>query len=268
MSADIATRPVVYRMPCMDDVIVRRTETLDLYCPPAGGTGLPIVLFVMGFPDAGTRRMIGCSAKDMASYVGWARLVATFGMVGVTYIAEEPAAAMHDVLRQLRDQAGVLGIDSTRIGVWACSGHVPMALSLLMSGEPGLGCAALLYGYTLDLDQATHVADAAARFRFVNAAVGRSVEELPRDLPLLIVRAGSDEMPGLNQALDAFIAQALRANLPLSLINHPRGPHAFDIVEDSDASARVVMRTLAFLQMHLRPAMMAVGQEKPGLDIR
>lgn len=261
--AEIAARRVVYRMPCMDEAIVRQDGGLDLYYPPGwqpGAAALPAVLFVIGYPDAGTRRFIGCSAREMASFVDWAKLVASFGMVAVTYAPDQPDRDVYERLRHLRAQAGPLGIDASRLGVWACSGHVPVALSLLMSGEAGLRCAALLYGYLLD------AADAAATFRFVNAAAGRSVDDLPRDLPLLIVRAGRDEMPGLNAGIDAFVAQALRANLPLTLINHHTAPHAFDIADDTDASRLVVMRTLAFLQLHLRPVVMAVRKEEVRVD--
>jgi acetyl esterase/lipase len=252
--AEIATRPVVYRMPCMDDVIVRRdlpyksSLTMDVYYPPASKAQapLPAVVFVMGYPDAGTRRIVGCSAKEMACFIDWAKLVATFGMVAITYAAAQPDVDVHDLLRHLRAQAQPLGIDVGRLGVWACSGHGPVALSLLMSGEPGLACAALIYPCLPEL------ADASI---------------WPRDLPLLLARAGRDEMPGLNAAIDAFVPRALGLNLPLTLINHHTAPHAFDIVDDTDASRQVVMRTLAFLQLHLRPAMMAVGQEKPGLHV-
>ena len=40
-------------------------------------------------------------------------------------------------------------------------------------------------------------------------ARGRSADDLPRDLPLLVVRAGKDETPGLNASVDAFVRDAL-----------------------------------------------------------
>jgi hypothetical protein len=251
---DVATRPVVYRMPCMDQAILRQDGGLDLYYPPGwqpGAESLPAVVLAVGYPGG---------IRKMRAFVDWAKLVASFGMVAVTYAPQEPDRDAVGVIRQVRAEAGLLGIDASRLGIWACSGHVPVALSLLMSGEAGLRCAALLYGYMLD------AAEAAAQFRFVNASAGRSVDDLPRDLPLLIVRAGRDEMPGLNAGIDAFVAQALRANLPLTLINHHTAPHAFDIGEGTDASRLTVMRTLAFLQLNLRPAVVPVRQEEECLD--
>ena len=89
------------------------------------------------------RRIVGCNAKDMASYVSWGRLIAASGLAAITYTASEPARDAHAILRHVRDHAGAFGIDERRIGVWACSGNVPTALSLLMDAEPPLACAAL-----------------------------------------------------------------------------------------------------------------------------
>ena len=81
---------------------------------------------------------------------------------------------------------------------------------------------------------------------------GRSLSEIG-DIPLLIARAGRDEMPGLNACLDRFVSAALRANRDLTLVNHASGPHAFDVAEDSDASRRTVRAILGYLQSMLLP---------------
>jgi hypothetical protein len=41
--------------------------------------------------------------------------------------------------------------------------------------------------------------------------------------PLFIARAGRDAVPLLNDALDRFVAAAVAANAPLTLVNHPTG---------------------------------------------
>jgi dienelactone hydrolase len=110
----------------------------------------------------------------------------------------------------------------------------------------------LCYGFTLDLDGATGVAEAAARFRFANPCAGRSLDDLPPGLPLFVARAGRDEFPGINAALDRFVAEALARNLPLELRNLPDAAHAFDILDASHASQQAVRRILAFLQAQLR----------------
>jgi hypothetical protein len=138
--------------------------------------------------------------------------------------------------------------------VWSYSGNVPNALGLLMDSPDGrYSCAALLYGYMLDLNGSTIVKDA-SRFGFVTPATGRSIADMPSGLPLFVVRAGLDEMPGLNRTIDAFVVQALENNLAITLVNHREGPHAFDAVHDSDETRRIIRQVLVFLTSHLLPA--------------
>jgi acetyl esterase/lipase len=103
----------------------------------------------------------------------------------------------------------------------------------------------------LDLDGSTAVAKAAKKWGFVNPAAGKSVADLPRDLPLFIVRAGRDETPHLNEALDAFLAKALAANLSITFVNHADAPHAFDVMLDSETSREIIRNILAFMRFHL-----------------
>jgi acetyl esterase/lipase len=114
-------------------------------------------------------------------------------------------------------------------------------------------CAALVYGYTMDLDGSTLVADASSTFRFRNACAGRTIDDLAADVPIFVVRAGRDEMPGLNEALDRFAGAALARNLPIALANHPAGVHAFDLYDDGPAARAAIRQTLAFLRAHLLP---------------
>jgi acetyl esterase/lipase len=260
---EIARKKVVYRMPAMDVATVRRDEVfpaadgealaMDLYHPPdRKSEAPPAVLFVMGYRDAGSQRILGCRAKEMESFIGWARLTAASGMAAVAYTTgADPVADARAALRHLRQRAGDLGIDAARIGLWACSGHVPNALSLLGEEKESLKCAALFYGYLLDLDGTSAVAEGSRAFGFVNPGAGQSVADLPRDTPLFIARAGRDEMPGLNGTIDRFIAAALAGNLPVTLVNLPDAPHAFDIVDDRESSREAIRQSLAFLRFHL-----------------
>ncbi len=87
-------------------------------------------------------------------------------------------------------------------------------------------------------------------WKFANPSAGKSVSDWPADVPLFIARAGRDQ-PGMNEAIDRFIAHALAANLPLTIANHPSGPHAFDLMDDSETSRQIVRRILEFLRSHL-----------------
>jgi acetyl esterase/lipase len=198
--------------------------------------------------------MLGCTLKDMGSYISWAQLAAASGLVAITYSNREPATDVHAVVQQVRRNAASLNIDENRIGIWACSGHVPNALSVLMrDGQDYLKCAALCYGYMLDLDGFTSVADGAKQFGFVNPCAGKSVDDLPSDIPLFIARAGQDQMPGLNDTLDRFQVKALTCNRAVTFVNHSVAPHAFDLFHDSETSREIIRRILMFLRFHLLP---------------
>lgn len=262
---EITKKRVIYQLPDMSDVEIRRdveyrltgTEslTLDVYYPrdSENGTRRPAVVFVNGYPDPGFQEMVGCKLKEMESYISWGQLTALSELVAITYsTGHAPAEDLVALLEYVRRNATALGVDENRIGLWACSGNVPNAMSALMQADNGyLKCAVLCYGLTLDLDGATGVAAAARQWGFANPCAGKSVADLSRNCALFIARAGRDEMPRLNETMDRFLTKALECNLPITLVNHPQAPHAFDLMHDSEISREIVRRILAFLRFHL-----------------
>ena len=114
-----------------------------------------------------------------------------------------------------------------------------------------LKCAVLCYGLMLDLEGNTSVAEAAKQWGFVNPCGGKSVADLPQDIPLFIVRAGRDEMAHLNETMERFLSTAITYNLPITMVNHPTAPHAFDIMQDSETSREIIRQILAFMRFQL-----------------
>lgn len=260
----ISKKAVVYRIPGMEGVTVRRDVeysvsdagvlTMDIYYPPDSKSGArhPAVVVVAGYPDSGFELNVGCKFKEMGSSVSWGQLMAASGLIAITYTNREPAADLQALLQYIRRRADALGIDENRIGLWASSGNVPNALSVLIEeANDYLKCAVLCYGCMLDLDGHTHMAEAARMWGFVNPCAGKSVADLTQGTPLFIVRAGQDQMPHLNETLDRFMNKALTCNLPLTFVNHPAAPHAFDLFHDSKTSREIIRQILAFMRFHL-----------------
>jgi acetyl esterase/lipase len=253
-------KTVRYTTPGIEAVTVRldvayrsgdEALTMDVYLPPRhGGAPVPVVIFVLGYSDVGVPHSLGCHFKEFGMSMSWARLLAASGMMAITYTARNPATDVHALLKYIRQNAAALGVATRKIGLLASSANVVVALSALMQ-DAELRCAALLYGFALDVDGSTAVADSSRAYGFVNACAGRSVEELPTDVPLFVVRAGNDQFAGLNTSLDAFLIKALARNLPLTFINHSSGAHAFDLDEDTRISRDIVRQTIAFLRFHL-----------------
>lgn len=254
----IARKRVVLELPGMDEVSVRVDVPyarpgadelgMDVYSPP-GDAARPAVVFVFGYSDAGAAQMLGCKLKEMAAYECWARLVACSGAVGITYATLDPANDVHAVLAAVREHGPALGVDTSRLGLWSCSGNTPNALAAVAS-NPDLKCAVHCYGYLMDLAGSTNVADASATFGFVNPLAGRPLEDVPF-VPTLLVRAGNDETPGLNACMDRFFAESLERDRSIGLINHAGAPHAFDLLDDTDASRAVITDVLSFLEARL-----------------
>jgi hypothetical protein len=261
--SDIFTRRVCLRLDGMDAVTVRRDVAygpsdrhlrFDLYYPPGQPDGgrWPAVLIVAGYPDTMTPRATPLTYKEIGWTVSMAQLIALSGMVAITYTNRDPVADLRTLFEQLQESADSLRIDPARVGVVAVSGNVPTALTTIMrdaSRTPA--CAVFGYGCLLDLDGATDVADAARQFGFVNPGVGRTLADLRRDVPLLIMRAGRDQFPAMNASIDRFIRQGLIENLPITLLNHAEGAHAFDLFEDTRTSRDIVRQKLRFLKQHL-----------------
>ena len=262
-ASDIFTRRVCLQLDGMDAVAVRRDLAygpadrglrFDVYYPP-GETDdrrWPAVIIVAGYPGTIEPRPTTVAYKAIGWTVSMCQLIALSGMAALAYTNREPVADLQALFEHIHDQAGSLRIDPARLGLIAVSGNVPTALaSLMQDASRTPACAVFGYGCLLDLDGATDVAEAARQFGFVNAAAGRTMADLRRDVPLLITRAGRDQFAAMNASIDRFIRQGLIENLPISFVNYAEGMHAFDLFDDSQTSRDIVRQTLRFLRQHL-----------------
>jgi hypothetical protein len=261
--SDIFTRRVCLQLDGMDAVAVRRDQAygpadhpgrFDLYHPPrhTDDGSWPAVIIVAGYPETMQPRATPLTYKQIGWTVSMCQLIASSGMVAIAYTNRDPAADLRTLFEHIHECAGSLGIDPARVGVLAVSGNVPTALTAIMHDAARTpACAVFGYGCLLDLDGATDVADTAKQFGFANPGAGRTLANLRRDVPLLIMRAGRDQFPGMNASIDRFIRHGLIENLPMTLVNYAQGVHAFDLFDDSRTSREMVRQTLRFLRQHL-----------------
>ena len=261
--SDIFTRRVCLQLDGMDDVTVRRDVAfgsdgrlgMDVYYPPdqTDDGRWPAVIIVAGYPGTMEPRPTTLTYKEIGWTVSMCQLTALSGMMAIAYTTNrDPVADLRALFEHVHDGARSLRIDPARVGVIAVSGNVPTALMTIMQDASRTpACAVFGYGCLLDLDGATDVADAARQFGFANPCVGRTVADLRRDVPLLIARAGRDQFPAMNASIDRFIRQALVENLPITIVNHAEGPHAFDLFDHSRTSRDILRQTLRFLRQHL-----------------
>ena len=262
---DLFTRRICLHLDGMDAVTVRRDFAFgtadhglrfDVYDPPGETPDgrWPAVIIAAGYPGTMEPRITPLTFKEIGSTVSMCQLIAVSGMAAIAYTNHEPVADLQALFEHVHEHAESLRIDPARVGLFAFSGNIPTALTTIMRDATRTpACAVFGCGCLLDLDGATDVADAARQFGFANPCAGRSVADLRRDVPLLITRAGRDQFPAMNASIDRFIRQGLIENLPMTFVNHPEGPHAFDLFDDSRTSRDIVRQTLRFLRQHLTP---------------
>jgi dienelactone hydrolase len=234
---DVTEQSVVWVVPGLERVTVRRDVPyktdgaarlgLDVYYPPdfRPGSTRPAVVFVNGVGDAEGR-----SLKDWGIYRSWARTVAASGWIAVTFASRGPQIDVDiaDAFAFLAKNGAELGVDSRRIAAWACSANVTPGLKFLMDAAGPSVIGAVIYYGSSD----------PARIR--------------TDLPIYFARAGRDS-PRLNAQIDALWQRAIAAGAPWQMVNAPGSHHAFDALDETEESRRIVRETLAFYRDLFEP---------------
>lgn len=75
--------------------------------------------------------------------------------------------------------------------------------------------------------------------------------------PILIARAGLDQIPTMDDSIDHFVREALAKNVALTVANHPHGVHGFDNQTDDERSREIIQSAIAFMKSHLNATKVA-----------
>lgn len=218
----VAQQRFMYPAPSPDAIDVRMNVPygeglqMDVYRPRAASRPAPALVFF---------NLATGPQRSSLFYKSWAQVAAAQGIVAILpdLSAENEAQQLDALLKHLSANGLGLGINPDAIAVFAGSGNVSRSLPLLQDQKRTTVRAAVLYYGT----------STASTFR--------------SDLPMLLVRAGLDRPP-LNASIDEFVKRALDTNAPLSVLNYPSGHHAFEILDDSPATRRVIDDTIAFVK--------------------
>jgi acetyl esterase/lipase len=265
--AERANPPVVYRLPGMDKVRVvanlKYTEVdnphllMDAYIPPdlEPQERRPVVVLIHG--GAGPEN----KPKDWGIFQSWGRLIAAAGMVAVAFthrfspppqsLLAEAATDLDSAINYLRSNAETMHANADRIGVCAWSSGGALLRPLLTKKPQSVRCVLAFYAM-LDLQQYAPAGDATAlKFLKEFSAIAALPEDSTTMIPMWIARAGRDEFPMLNEAVDRFAARALAVNAPITVINHPSGAHGFDNQNDDERSREIIRSAIEFMRTHL-----------------
>jgi acetyl esterase/lipase len=265
--AEVVNKPVVYTVPGMDKVTVRRDLVykttddphlkMDVYTPPGAATGekRPAVIFLHGGAPAVTE------PKNWGVYQSWARLVAASGLSAVTFTyrisfpgahLEESGHDVADAISYVRSHADSLGIDPDRLCLAASSAGGPMLAPYVRDAPSHIRCLVAFYPL-LDIRQAgahatTEPEDAVARY----SPLAQIEKGGGRLTPIFVAQGRKDEIPTLLDSVDRFVAAAFSRGVPLTLMSHPDAPHAFDNLLNDDRTHEIVRSALEFMRWHLK----------------
>lgn len=263
---ELVRMPVVYSRPGMERVVVKENlkyvatgqphMLMDVYVPPglAKSERRPAVLFLHGSVPP------GAPAKDMGAFRSWGRLAAASNMIGVTFthrlgfpkpMLNEAAGDVNAAINYIRTNADDLNIDKDRICLAAYSAGGPM-LSMAMRDKPKyVRCLVAFYAF-LDIQQSDlHKPHESAETLKNFSPITYLASGSEQIAPLFIARAGLDEVPTMNDSIDRFIRQAMAENAPITVVNHPQGPHAFDIQTNDERSREIIKAALTFMRTQL-----------------
>lgn len=264
--ADLVNRPVVYSISgpvkVTADFAYKKDASadflkMDLYTPEGIRGPVPVVIFIHG----GVPTAVPLHAKDWGIYKSWGRLVAASGMVAVTFNhrgsfpdpnLEQASQDVNDVIAFVRAHAQEWNVDGNRICLAAYSAGGPL-LAPFMRDTPGyIRCLVGFYPFLDVRESAVHkkyMTEQQLHDFSPIVFLSRGPDKLP---PIFIARAGRDQIPDLEPALDQFVAEALRQNVALEVMNHPTGVHGFDNQNDDDRSREILKAALEFMKAHLQ----------------
>jgi acetyl esterase/lipase len=265
---EIVMAPIVHNVPRTDKVNVKTTlkytvakdENLlmDVYTPPgiSKTEKLPAVIFVHG--GAGSE----FTAKDWGIYTSWGRVIGGSGMAAVTFTHRltprkrtmvDSSADLQAAIDYVRKNADSLNIDKDRLCLAAFSAGGPLLAPAIRDKPPYIRCLVNFYAY-MDVQQAGNLfttnesKDDLKTFSPIVYLDGVAW----KIAPIFIGRAGTDQIPTLNDSIDRFVREALARNVSITVANHTAGVHGFDNQNDNDRSREIIRMAIDFMREHLK----------------
>jgi acetyl esterase/lipase len=231
---------IVYSIPGMELIPPTHTDIsysadnenfkLDVYAPSglAPDTRLPAVVFVHG--GASAQRNL----KEHPQYVSWGKLMAASGLIAVTFNWEAPEpSGVEQAIAYVHEHAAEFQIDGERLCIFAVSAGVSAGFTVaLQEMRPYLRCLVGYYGNPS---------------RALEWITSQDASQLP---PILLVKAAQDD-PTLIAGTDRFASELTSRDVPVTVLLHENGEHAFDIRDNDDRSREIIEQTLEFIKRSL-----------------
>jgi hypothetical protein len=202
------TEQSVYYTPLMEAVRVKENipysenQKMDIYYPPA-----------FNFADSGpvviiSNTLSGLDMKLAGRFIDWALILASHGMVAVTYNCVYAEKDMVDLILFLQKNAELYHINEEQIILFGFSGNCTDSIRILMN---------------TDLPFSEDIVLAAYLFPSVP-----SIADIRTDVPIIIVRVEHTHHRTWNEAIDDLVIRSKELAVPLHLIDYREGHYGFD----------------------------------------
>ena len=198
---------------------------MDVFRPrPATGPLPTLIIF----------NTVAGAERAQPFFKAWAEIAASKGMLAIMPDLR-PGSVEQDfdaLLAHLTANGAAIGVDRERIAVYAGSGNVSRSLPLVLNPRrTALKAAVMYYG-------------------------AANVKTFRPELPILFVRAGLDRPP-VTRAMTELVTLAQNQNAPVTILNYAGGHHAFEGIDDEDATRDVIDRTIDFVKRATMPSYQA-----------
>jgi acetyl esterase/lipase len=252
--ADYVMPPVVYTVPRMSEVKIKRDLIykkadklelkLDVYQSPDLKTNerRPAVFFVHGGTPLENK------PKDWGVFQSWGKLVAASGMTAVIFnhqndfaLGESDLIAAIDYVRK---NAADLSVDENRIAVVAYSAGGPLLSGVMQQNLPYVKALGSFYAL-LDTRDWKSTVDAETLKKH------SPILYLKKDSPPIFIAHAGNDFPEFKSANERFVAEALKQNIAVEVMNHPTGDHGFDNQNDDARSKEIIGNFIQFLNRNL-----------------
>ncbi len=256
---------VVYDLPGMNNVIIKKdipyqdiagsSLTMDIYYPPDFDfqRKIPAVIIVLGYPDVAGQKLLGSEFRNYIQLVSWCKIISASNMAAIVYESVDPEKDIVTLSNYLKTNENKLEIDINKIGAWTCSAHTPTAISYILNRSDNIfKCAVVYYGFFLtnDFKYLPQIDTLSQNMGFKTPRLSEP-NAWNKDVPIMIIRAGKDNVPYINQTLASFYDKALNQDLSITLINYQNGVHGFDAALDNETTRQIIKNTIEFWKFYL-----------------
>ncbi|MFF8535121.1 alpha/beta fold hydrolase [Streptomyces sp. NPDC015532] len=204
----------------------------------------PAVVFVHGGP---VHPDVRPTPRDWPGFVGYARLVADLGAVGVTldhrlHDLADYGRAAEDIAEAVDLVRADPRVDADRVALWFFSAGGLLSADWLAAPPPWLRCVAASYPVLAPMPNWGSVGS-----RFRPAVALRSA----RRLPVVLTRVEL-ERAEIAATVEEFLAAAKECDADVEVIDVPLGRHGFETTDHSERARDAVERAARSVWGHLR----------------